>query len=79
MAGKCVAAKVPALRGRNRRRIRLTHFPGLYFCGASAREASRPQAVGAEQIRSLSPARSLRGERAGGVGPARRRRAGYFT
>jgi len=55
MAGKCVAAKVPALRGRNRRRIRLTRFPSLHFSQASAHEGSGPPAVGAEQIRSLFP------------------------
>jgi hypothetical protein len=55
MAGKCVAAKVPALRGRNRRRIRLTRLPGLYIPRAAAHESPGPHAVGAEQIRSLSP------------------------
>src|SRR5215470_16477001 len=38
----------------------------------------RPCRLGAKNALPL-PARSLRGERAGGVGPARRRRAGYFT
>jgi len=55
MAGKCVAATVPALRGRNRRRIRLTRFPSPHFFRASAHEGSRPPTVGAEQIRSFSP------------------------
>jgi len=68
MAGKCVAAKVPALRGRNRRRIRLTRFPSLHFSRASSHEGSGPPAVGAEQIRSLSAARSLRGGEGGGSG-----------
>jgi hypothetical protein len=79
MAGKCAAAKCSGSAGTQPETHTTDALSRPAFLPDADTSGSAPHAVGAEQIRSLSPRMLLARGEGGGSGDARRSRANYFT